>query len=176
MKFEWHDGNLYIAHPKLPSVYICIPGIPQEIKLKVGGHITLRDARTKELLAQTNNIMVTTGLTVLAGGLCNELYLGWAAIGTSDTAPAVSDTKLGTEYHREQITLSSYIANIVTAQTFFLEANCTVHIKEVGIFGSDGTSAADSGSLFAHALLDYDNTGSPKDLILSWAITLSIGS
>jgi hypothetical protein len=113
---------------------------------------------------------------MLAAGLIGTLTLAWCAMGTGTTAPAVGQTTLTTEVKRMQVTATSAIAAVVTAQTFFLAADSTYHIKEIGIFASDSDGTADSGTMFARALIDYDNSGAPVDLIVTWVITLAIGA
>ena len=146
------------------------------IKVHEIGRVEIRRRLDYALLAESHNLMVTSGLNLIAAGLAGTLVLAYTAIGTNSTAPVVGDTILGTEVKRLQITASSVLANVVTVQTFFLAADCTYHIREVGVFGSDSDGSNDSGTLFARSLIDYDNSSSPVDLIVTFGITLAIGA
>lgn len=149
--------------------------INDKVKIKASGKVQLHNSKG-ELLAETTNIMVTTGLNLLAAGLTGEVCIGWGELGTSDTAPAITDTQLGAEYVRNGVGLASALANVATIQTFFPGSTCKTNIKEAGLAGSDGSSSANTGTLGFHALISYDNSVNGYDLVLTWAITLAIGS
>lgn len=85
------------------------------------------------------------------------------AIGTNNTAPTASDTKLGAEVFRKAI--SSYTNGVSTGEIL---ANCYlapsdaigVAIAEVGVFGgSSASSTANSGVLLARGLYSHTKTG-----------------
>lgn len=149
-----------------------------ESKFKVSGRIEIRDAKTGELLKSAENLDVDSGLNLVAQFLnpsSGVTGLTHCAIGTGTTAPAGGNTQITTEVARLQITSYSVVNNQFTAMTFFPAATCTYHIKEVGTFGNGATGTANSGTMFNHSLIDYDNSSSPKDLVISSIITLLAG-
>jgi hypothetical protein len=148
-------------------------------KLKEHGLIQLRDARTGKVLAEAENLMVTSAMTLLAAllaGIPGVLPVSYLGIGTGTTTPVVGDTQLTAEYARAPVTSTSALAGAATIQTFFIRTASAVHIKELGLFGGAVTGAANSGTMFAHALLDYDNSAGTTDLVITWSPTLAIGS
>lgn len=144
--------------------------------LLLRGRVQIRNARTGQLLAENKNVVVEGGLFVFAstiGGVSGYSGAAWCAIGTGTTTPLTTDTALGTESSRCQVTSSSAAGGTVLIQTYFLAANCGYNIKELGLFGGPTASAtANSGTLIAHVLASYDNSSSPVDLMVTWAITL----
>lgn len=150
-------------------------------QMRYKGHIRLLRADTRELLAEADNLVVDTGLSLALqcltpGGDGNPLSLPltYCAIGTGTTTPAHTDTTLTTESARAQITLGAVVAADSTIQTFMPSAIAGIHIKEVGLFGgATASETADSGTLFSHALLDYDNSVNLFDLVVTWVISAS---
>lgn len=103
-----------------------------------------------------------TGKSLILGGLASAYsglpYVGftgginYVAIGTSSTAPAISDTQLGSESARSVVSLAAISTNILTIQGFFPDANLTnATYNEIGTF-VDATATANSGKIFNHAL------------------------
>ncbi|SRR6266699_1934983 len=82
----------------------------------------------------------------------------YVALGTSNTAPAASDTKLGTEAFRKAVT--SY-TNGSTGEVIFNgyiapSDAVGVGIQEVGWFGGNGaTATANTGVLLARGLYNH---------------------
>ena len=101
--------------------------------------------------------------------------LTWFAIGDDDTTPALAQTTLVSEQHREEILESgkSRIVNVLTFSTLIPADDCSFHIKEIGIFGhSTATSTPDSGVLFDRWLEDEDNTAGDNDIIPDYELTV----
>ncbi len=119
-------------------------------------------------------MIVDSGLNLQGQVLLGKSFTGlsYCAIGTNSTAAAASDVKLGTETKRVQITSSDMVANVATILIYFLASESTIYIKEVGLFGNAATATTDSGTLYARAVVDYDNSGSPQDVVISATITL----
>jgi len=150
-------------------------------KLKTGMtikcNVSLRDANTGEILAKARNMVVTTGQALTGNLLINSAGystgLSYCAIGTSTTAVSEGQTQLVAETKRQQIAQKSITGNVISVSTFFVAADCGIFIKEVGLFGNDATATANSGTMFARALLSYDNSGSPRNLVIAWSITIA---
>lgn len=119
----------------------------------------------------------TSGTTLLASIKANPgtQYLTHIAIGTDDTPlDPTTQTGLIAEVYRDQITLFDSIVplalpNATLIEQLFIPASATgvnVHIKEIAIFGNNGTD------MFCRQLLDYDNTN-PVNLIISWLVNFT---
>ena len=131
------------------------------------------DSRTGKVLEviEAHNLITTAGKVLIARMLADEAAwdtgVTYLAIGTSATAPLVSDTLLGTEHGRKAVALPVYrVSNRLQFKGYFPSADCNVFVKEVGLFGhSTATAAINTGELFNHAALSKDNSGgSPVDL------------
>lgn len=87
------------------------------------------------------------------GGSVSPTGINWGAIGTSNTAPAITDTQLGAETNRQQISFfQDFQFNQAQLQFFFADgilANGTYN--EFGTF-VNGTSSPNTGQIFNHAL------------------------
>ena len=79
---------------------------------------------------------------------------------------------LGTEENRKAITSRTRLLNIDTYSTFFTAGESTYAIEEAGIFGHDATGVADSGVLFSHWLVSFDNSGGVYDLTFDYVLTI----
>ena len=117
----------------------------------------------------------------LGKGLVGDLLIGAAAVGltyhalgTSVIPPAAGDTQLGSESIRKSLVSLIRTGNIISLDAFYLAAESNFYIQEAGIFGGIGASATpNSGTLFNHFLLPYDNSGgSPSDLTWEYALTI----
>ena len=123
------------------------------------------------------NLVVNTGLYMAGDILIDVVNTGltYQAIGTSNTAVAASDTTLVAEAARAQASARSRTGAVITVTTFFVAADCTYNIKEVGIFGNAATAVADSGTLFSRALLNEDNSAGANDLTFDYELTIANG-
>ena len=97
------------------------------------------------------NLVVTVGLNFLAallGGSAPTL-MSHMAIGSSGTAPAPSDTTLGTELGRVALSSTAPSANNVIYQATFPPGTGTGTIAEAGLFnaGAGGTMLSRSTSI-----------------------------
>jgi hypothetical protein len=77
-----------------------------------------------------------------------------AAVGTSSTAPAVSDTQLGTETDRVATTKRIKQGATFQARINFSNANLPTTVGEVGWF-MNGSGTANSGELLVRATLTF---------------------
>ena len=96
------------------------------------------------------------------------------AIGSDNTAVNVADTTLTVEEARKAVTFKSRLVNVVTFSTFFTAGESTYNIKEAGIFGHSTAVAEtpDSGVLFSHWLVAFDNSGGTYDLTFDYILTI----
>jgi hypothetical protein len=138
--------------------------------------VTIRDAKTGEIKSDdlTKNMFVTAGKNGVAAGLIQEAskgFITYCAVGTNTTAPALADTKLGTELYRKLISVRSRSGNVSTFQTFFTTAEANGTLKEAGLFGDAATGTVDSGTLYCHLAINRTKSASDT-LTLSWAVTI----
>lgn len=119
-------------------------------------------AGTKELLRESpvskNKIMFGsyTGydqiLKRLAGDNTYTMNILYMDIGTSATAPALSDTQLTAAVARAAAPVITQVSNVVSFQFFFADASlANGTYREVGTF-IDGTASINTGQIFNHAL------------------------
>lgn len=148
--------------------------------LKITGKwkLTARNPKTGEtIVKEGKNLIVSVGKYLLGDMLIDapgyDTGLTYQAIGTDNTAPVIGDTVLGTEVARKAITSKTRALNVITLSTFFTAGESTFNIKEAGVFGHSTASAApDSGILFNHYLVAFDNTGGLYDLTFDAVFTL----
>jgi len=151
------------------------------IALPIGGRVilTATDPATGRIVdrIESNNLIVTAGKNLCAMMLGEQsgynTGLTYCALGTNNATPTVADTTLGTEAARKAVTTYSISGGELTCSTFFLSTEANIAIKEIGLFGhSTAGPGVNSGILFNHALLSYDNSGgSPLDLTVDVIIT-----
>lgn len=158
MKLQTGDGLLFKGRVIL------------EVSDPLTGEITKR--------IEVDNVVCTVGKALVAAFLGEEsgydTGITYCAIGTNNAAVAVGDTTLGTEAGtRQAITTESRASNVLTLRTFFTAAQSTINMKEAGLFGhSTAGAGANSGVLFSHALVAYDNSGAGSDITITWVITV----
>ena len=124
-----------------------------------------------------NNMIVDVGRGLVGDFLIGAVTVGltYHAIGLSATPPANADTILGSEYGRKTLVSSTRAGNIVTLNAFYLGVESNVLIEEAGVIGGPAASITpNTGTLFSHFLIPYDNTGpSPSDLTFEYSLTLT---
>ena len=141
-----------------------------ELRDPVTGLVTLHK--------KTPNVVTNGGKNLIARFLLDntgyDVGITYHAVGIGTTAVTVRDVALDNEYARAAITTrGDTTSNIASFFTFFSASDVTVEIEEVGVFGhSTAVSGADSGILFARALLNIDNTGG-QDLTLSYVLSIN---
>ena len=153
-----------------------------KLKIKDGmkaiGTVRLYDADTGELLKSAPNMVVADGRNLNGQLLINasgySLGITYCGIGTSSAAVTDGQHTLTTETARSQVTQKSISGDTITVSTFFVYTACGVHIEETALFGhSTASMTVNSGVMFSRALLDYDNSGSPRNLMIAWSVQLS---
>ena len=139
--------------------------------------ITATDPITHQVIkrVERRNLVVNLGKYLAGDHLIGAVTggLSYCSYGTSSTPPAAGNTKLTAEAGRKAMTTKSRTGAVVTFSTFFLSTECTADIKEVGWFGGVASSTPDSGTLFNHALLAYDNSAGNVDLTIELELTIS---
>lgn len=125
-----------------------------------------------------HNVVVTQGRSWVLGQLetVNQQTaqaIGWLAIGTSTTAPATSDTLLGSEVTR--VAIGTWVTSTLTAnppswqaQASFASNVGNTTLGEVGLFN---TSSANASTLLAHATFTSFSKTTSNTLTISYTIS-----
>ncbi len=126
---------------------------------------TLEDINTGEkIIKEFHNVICTVGKVAIARRLAgiallaNEGKITYGATGTNTNVPAAGDTTLGTELARKLVASSSYTSNTCEIRTFFKALESVGSLKEFGLFGEAASAAADSGTLFNHAVISVEKS------------------
>ena len=123
------------------------------------------------------NLVVTTGLAFIAGRMKDTggsytipAAMTHMAVGTDNTAAALSDTTLGTEVAGARITLTDTVINgadtVYTAT--FAAGTGTAALTEAGIF-----NASAAGTMLCRTVFEVINKGAADTMTVTWTITIS---
>jgi len=128
------------------------------------------------LESETHNLIVTAGKVLVARMLAEDsgydTGITYCEVGTNTTAPALTDTNIGTVTKRNAITAYKRTSNRVQFRTFFAAGDVTAYLKAIGLYGhSTATATNQTGELFNHAKIDFDNSSGAKDLTTIIEIT-----
>ena len=128
-----------------------------------------------------SNLIVTVGKQLVGDMLIDvsgfDTGLTYCALGASATAPVVGDTQLtdegGGAAMRKTPTSKSRSGAIITYSTFFTAGESTLAIEEAGMFGHSTASASEnSGIMFAHWLVSFDNSLGSYDVTIDYVLTI----
>lgn len=126
----------------------------------------------RKLIHEVNNLVVTVGKNYIAGRMASNTptIMGYMAVGSSATAPAVGDTALGGELGRVALTSGIAAGNVVTYIATFPAGTGTGAINEAGIF-----DAAAVGNMLAHVIATAGviNKGAGDSLTVTWTVTIN---
>lgn len=152
------------------------------VKLKGRWRLTAYYKGTKIIakVLEGKNVICTVGKQflgdVLIGVETTDTELTYCALGASSTTPVVGDTQLtdegGGSAMRNVITSRSRSGNEITLSTFFTAAQSTLAILEAAIFGKDASGVENSGTIFAHWLSSFDNSGGNYDITFDYVLTI----
>ena len=153
-----------------------IKSVKDNISLKGHYKFTLRDIYTgEERIFEYENVVTSAAWTMIANNFAdatpdNTMLVNKAALGSSTTTPAISNTQLGTEVYRNNIASKSNAANVVSVTAYFNPTETTGTYREAGIF-VDGTGAANTGVLVSRVAINITKTSS-QTLTLEWTLTI----
>lgn len=152
-----------------------------EIKIKINVIGIFRDAKTGRITRQfkAHNLAVNTGLYSIASRLAGtdvpankKGTITYCAVGTDNTAANPSDTTLGTEIFRKQVSVRSSTLGVARFRTFFNTSEANDTLLEAGLFGDDASATADSGTLFCRLIINKTKT-SAETLTLDWEVSVA---
>ena len=124
-------------------------------------------------IAESDIICDSTHRLALIKATPGTQYLTNIAIGTDSTPPSSGDTGLIAQTWIDAISLFQSVVPLTSAKASYIEqlyipkANCSVHIKEIGLLSFNGLD------LFCRQLLDFDNSVNPVNLIISWVLSFT---
>ncbi|MGZ6321555.1 MAG: hypothetical protein ACXWQR_19905 [Ktedonobacterales bacterium] len=110
------------------------------------------------------NLIVDAGLNLMRDaliGAATDVRIRYVALGTSSTAPASSDTRLGTEVFRKPVTsqIAGGSAGQAITTVYISPQDANVGIQEIGWFaGPSATATANSGVMIARVLYAHTHT------------------
>lgn len=120
---------------------------------------------------KVKNLVVTTGKTYIAArmqGSSIPTVMGFMAIGTSPTTPAVGQTALQIEAGRVALASFSSSTNQVTATATFPAGTGTGPITEAGIF-----NANPAGIMLCRTTFPVVNKAAGDSIAITWVVTVS---
>lgn len=149
------------------------------MNIRIKGHVVLEARDDQGRLVkrvESHNLWTDLGKSFVADILAAtsgfSVGLTYCALGVGVTAPAAGDTVLTNEVARKAVSSRTVTNNILVVSTFFTAAESTFSIQEIGLVGhSDATATANTGKLFAHSLLAYDNVTAATNVTISWTLT-----
>lgn len=122
-----------------------------------------------------HNLIVTLGKGLVGDAILPAGMIGltYHAFGTGVTVPNVADTHITTEVRRKIWAAYSRTGAALDFSTYYLASEATYFIKECGVYGGPtATDTLNSGTLFSHFLLSYDNSGGLNDLTFEYQLTI----
>lgn len=122
---------------------------------------------------KVKNLVVSSGKTYIAArmqGSSIPTVMGWMAIGTSPTTPAVGQTALQIEAGRVALASFSSSSNQVTATATFPAGTGTGAITEAGIFNQAGAGA---GTMLCRTTFPVVNKAAGDSIAITWVVTVS---
>ena len=133
--------------------------------------IVIKDALTGEVKVDRleKNLVVTTGKNWIASRMAgtSSNVMGYMAVGTDSTAPAVGNTTLGAEVARVALTSTTPSTNTVTYVATFGAGVGTGALTEAGLF-----NAASVGTMLSRTTYSVINKGSGDEMTVTWVITV----
>lgn len=131
--------------------------------------VLLDDQGIQKDIRQVNNLVVAGGKDVIAARLLGNTIpvFSHMSVGSSNTAPVVSQTELGSELSRVALDSSSRSANAISYSATFPAGSGTGTITEAGIF-----NASASGNMLCRTNFNAVNKASGDTIVITWNVTV----
>ena len=128
-------------------------------KFNIKGTATITKRRGKKIISvhKYTNLFCLAGKYSILDRMTGESSKGlvtYLALGSDTTSPLASDVKLGTETFRKAITQRTRTGLIFYSSTFLTSAEANATFREMGLFGDDASSGADSGTMNTHLAIN----------------------
>jgi len=116
------------------------------------------------------NLVVTTGLNFIASRMegTDADIMSHMAVGTDDTAAAVSDTALLNEEARVSLDSGEATGNDMVYTATYPAGTGTASLTEAGIFND-----ATAGTMLCRTVFAVINKGAADSMTVTWTITIS---
>lgn len=145
--------------------------IKENFPIKGDLHIVVKDSKTGEVKVDRleKNLVVTVGKNWIASRMQGTAsnVMGYMAVGTDATAPAVGNTTLGAEVARVALTSATASTNTVTYVATFGAGVGTGALTEAGLF-----NAASVGTMLSRTTYSVINKGSGDEMTVTWVVTV----
>jgi len=145
--------------------------IKDNFPIKGDLHIVVKDSKTGEVKVDRleKNLVVTVGKNWIASRMQGTAsnVMGYMAVGTDATAPAVGNTTLGAEVARVALTSATASTNTVTYVATFGAGVGTGALTEAGLF-----NAASVGTMLSRTTYSVINKGSGDEMTVTWVVTV----
>lgn len=155
-----------------PNKLVTLEYFPIKVNINLWVHPKGHPEIIEEIIHAGHNLITTTGKELVARMVSEEA--GWntgvtfCELGVGTTTPVVGDTQIETTTKRNAITTTVRGGATIQFRTFYVAADISVFLKEVGLFGhSTATSTTNTGEMFNHAVISFDNSSGSKDLTVS---------
>lgn len=145
--------------------------IKDNFPIKGDLRIVIKDALTGKVKVDRleKNLVVTVGKDWIASRMAgtSSNVMGYMAVGTDSTAPAVGNTTLGAEVARVALTSTTPSTNTVTYVATFGAGVGTGALTEAGLF-----NAASVGTMLSRTTYSVINKGSGDEMTVTWVLTV----
>lgn len=146
--------------------------------VKVQGSVQIYSATTNELLFEEHNLVVNTGLghllDLLDGTTGTPLALAKLALGTGTSASTSTMTVLESEGFRKNINQIKREELSIKTLTMLEMSEAIGTWTEAGLFLSDATDSANTGTLFSRVIFSPSVVKTDEDaIVIVWTISLS---
>ena len=140
--------------------------VNDQLKMKGKLQIRLND----EVVQEVDNIVVTAGKGYVASRMkdATATAMSHMAIGSGSTAAAASDTALGNQLGRVDLTSTTVSAAVVTYVASFPAGTGTGAVTEAGIL-----NAASGGTMLCRTVFSVVNKGASDSMTVTWTVTVS---
>ena len=136
--------------------------------MEMKGRLTI--ALNDEIVQEVDNLVVTAGKGYVASRMegTSANVMSHMAIGSGTSAAAASDTALGNELARTQLTSTNVSGADVTYVDTFAAGTGTGAVTEAAIL-----NASSGGTMLCRTVFSVVNKGSSDSMTITWVVTAS---
>tara|TARA_Y100001937_G_scaffold60289_1_gene82630 strand:+ start:3105 stop:3533 length:429 start_codon:yes stop_codon:yes gene_type:complete len=136
--------------------------------MEMKGRLTI--ALNDEIVQEVDNLVVTAGKGYVASRMAgtSATVMSHMAIGSGTSAAAASDTALGNELARTQLTSTNVSGADVTYVDTFGAGTGTGAVTEAAIL-----NASSGGTMLCRTVFSVVNKGASDSMTITWVVTAS---